>query len=153
MINAKIIDYEKKYKPDFIRISMEWLKKYDLLEEEDLKILNNPEEEVLNSGGHIFFAQFGEEIGGTAALIKVDKDTFELAKLAVAEEYQHEGIGRMLMDKCLETARQENMRKIMLYSNHKLEAAIGLYKRLGFKEIPYDMKKYDEADMMMELWL
>lgn len=153
MAKIKIIDYEEKYKPDFIRISMEWLKKYNLLEEEDLKILNNPEEEILNGGGHIFFAQYEEEIAGTVALIKMDKDTYELAKLAVSENYQHMSIGRMLMEKCIKTARQENMRKIMLYSNHKLETAIRLYKRLGFREIPHDIKKYDEADMMMELWL
>lgn len=46
MKNVKIVEYEERYKNSFIRISYEWLKKYSLLESEDILILNHPEEIV-----------------------------------------------------------------------------------------------------------
>ena len=55
MNTLEIIEYQEEYKNDFKKISYEWLEKYALLELEDERILNQPEETVLKNGGHIFF--------------------------------------------------------------------------------------------------
>lgn len=149
----KIVEYEEKYHKDLKRLSYEWLEKYVSVEPEDEKILNNPKEVVLDKGGFIFFAKYNEEIVGTVSLIKVDNNTFELAKLAVTEKYQGLKIGKMLMEKCLYVAKKNNSKKIILYTNHKLSSAIGLYKKFGFKEIPLVNNKYIESDIKMELTL
>lgn len=85
--------------------------------------------------------------------MKIDGDTFELAKLAVTEQYQGLKIGSMLIERCIETAKKNEAKKIILYTNHVLTAAIYLYNRYGFKEISQDVKKYMEADMKLELYL
>jgi ribosomal protein S18 acetylase RimI-like enzyme len=43
-------------------------------------------------------------------------------------------------------------KRIILYSNTKLETAIALYRKLGFKEIPLD-GPYKRSDIKMELLL
>lgn len=147
----EIIDFENRYHEDFKRLSYEWLEKYVSVEPEDDKILNDPWGVVLNNGGYIFFAKYGEEIVGTVSLIKVDDGTFELAKLAVTEKYKGKKIGNALMEKCMQTAQKVNAKKLMLYTNRRLIPAIELYKKFGFNELSMINKKYIEADMKMEI--
>jgi ribosomal protein S18 acetylase RimI-like enzyme len=153
MEKLKIIEYEEEYQDDLKRLSYEWLEKYKLLEPEDEKILNNPKEVILERGGFVFFARYGEEMVGTVSLIRVDNHTFEIAKLAVTEKHQGLKIGKMLMEKCLNIAKQENAKTIILYTNHILTSAIALYKNFEFEEIPVLNNKYVESDLKMELKL
>jgi len=153
MKKIEMVEYEEKYHDDFKKISYEWLKKYVSVEPEDEKILNNPKTVVLDKGGFIFFAKYGEEVIGTVSLIKVDEYTYELAKLAVTEKYQGLKIGKMLMEKCLNVANQKNIKKIILYTNHILISAIALYRKYDFKEITLVNNKYIESDLKMELKL
>lgn len=153
MENIKIIDYEGKYKDDLQRLSYEWLEKYLYVEPEDIRILNNPKEVILDNGGFIFFAKCDSEIVGTVSLIKVDENTFELAKLAVTENYKGLKISNMLMEKCLNVAMRNNATKIVLYTNNILNSAIALYRKFGFKEIPLSSNKYMGSDLKMELEL
>ncbi|WP_201778506.1 GNAT family N-acetyltransferase [Lysinibacillus xylanilyticus] len=55
------------------------------------------------------------------------------------------------MDKCIEVAKLEGANKIILYTNHKLTAAIELYKKFGFSFVSLNDDKYLEADLKMEL--
>jgi ribosomal protein S18 acetylase RimI-like enzyme len=153
MSEIEIVEYEERYHRDLKSLSYEWLKKYVSVEPEDEKILNNPKEVILDNGGFIFFAKYNENIVGTVSLIKVDNNIFELAKLAVTEKYQGLKIGKILMEKCLHVAKQNNSQKIILYTNHTLTSAIELYKKFNFKEIPLVNNKYIESDLKMELIL
>lgn len=151
MNNIEIVEYEEKYLEEFKKMSYEWLLKYNLLEDEDERIINNPQEIIIDNGGYIFFAKCGDDIAGTVSLIKVDKQTFELAKLAVKEKYQGLKISNVLMDKCFEKAKQNNATKIILYSNKLLTTALKLYEKYKFTEIPLTNTKYLESDIKMEL--
>ena len=70
----EIIKYKRKYKKDFKKLSLEWLNKYNLYEEEDSKILNNPEDYILSKGGQIYFAVYDDIIIATFALIPISKN-------------------------------------------------------------------------------
>lgn len=153
MAEIKIIEYEEKYHNDFKKLSYEWLEKYVSVEPEDEKILNNPKEVILDKGGFIFFAKYDTQIVGTVSLIRVDENTFELAKLAVTEKYQELNIGKLLMEKCLCVSKKENAKTIILYTNHILASALALYKKFGFEEIPLVNNKYIESDLKMKLEL
>jgi len=150
MNQVEIVAFEERYHEDYKRLAYEWLEKYVSVEPEDEKILNDPWGVVLNNGGHIFMAKRGEEIIGTASLIKLDTVVFELAKFAVTEKYKGLKIGNILMEKCIEMAKRESAKKLILYTNKKLVPAIGLYRKFGFTEVPVVNSKYLEADMMME---
>ena len=54
--NIDIVEYNSKYRLKYKYLNYEWLTKYFEVEPNDEKMLSNPEEEVLNKGGHIFFA-------------------------------------------------------------------------------------------------
>jgi len=153
MKEVEIIEYTNKYHDDFKNLNYKWLKNHDLLEPLDEIILNNPEEKILDKGGHIFLARYDNNIVGTACLIYHNKETFEIAKVAVSSEYRGLGIGSKLVEKCIEVAKKDHASRVILYSNSKLRAALGLYKKFGFKEISSENIKYEEADIKMELTL
>ena len=148
-----IIEYEPKHAAAFRQLNLEWLEKYGLTEEPDLVMINNPRKEIIDTGGFIFLAKFDDEIVGTAALIKESPIQFELVKMAVAPAFQGKGISRMLLQKCLEAAKEANAKRIYLQSNSQLTTAIGLYEKYGFKHIPVKDAHYPTADVMMELFL
>jgi ribosomal protein S18 acetylase RimI-like enzyme len=153
MDEVKVIEWEDRYSGDFVSLSVEWLEKYLSVEPYDLEILHNPHAVVLDRGGNIFFAECNGRIVGTVAMIKCAADTFELAKLAVTEEFKGRKIGIRLMEKCMQYAKENGAKKVMLYTNQKLTPAIGLYKKYGFREVPLDNSKYLESDIKMELIL
>jgi GNAT superfamily N-acetyltransferase len=151
MIN--IIEYEDKHHEDFRRLNLEWLEKYNLAESHDLEILDDPKKTILDGGGVIYMAQADDEIVGSSALIKNTDYVYELAKMAVKKEWQGKGISKLLMEKCLYTARSRNAKKLTLYSNSQLQTALKLYEKYGFYHVSPENSPFVTADVQMELIL
>lgn len=149
----EIIPYEHKYQPEFKRLNLEWLDKYNLTESHDLEILNDPEGTVIARGGCIFLAKEGEEIIGTAGLWKESKKEYELVKMTVDPAYRGKGIGKLLLERCLSAAKELGAEKIILYSNSQLKTALGLYEKYGFRHVPVIDAPFVTADVKMELSL
>lgn len=63
----------------------------------------------------------------------------ELVKFYLAAEYRGKGIGRMLMDKSIESARHIGYRQIYLESMPELGKAIGMYEKAGFRSLDHPM--------------
>lgn len=116
----------------------------------DEKILSNPQGEIIDNGGMIFYAQYQGNIVGTVSLIKIDTKTFELGKIAVTGCVQGMGIGNKLIEHCIATATEKGIYKIILYSNRRLVPAIYLFKKYGFREVPFEGAVYERADIKME---
>ncbi len=151
--NVKIIEYQSKYDVFFYNLNVEWLEKYFYIEPYDKKVLSNPKKYVIDSGGFIFFAKYNNKIVGVVSLIN-QKTFFELSKMAVSPKYQGLGIGLQLMNFCIEFAKSKDWKSITLYSHRKLVAAINLYKKMGFKEIPLEENShYERSDIKMILML
>lgn len=131
-------------------MNLEWLKKYFKVEAKDDLILSDPQGEIIDKGGMIFYAKYDNKIVGTVSLIKIDETTFELSKMAVTESIQGLGIGNKLMSYCMEVAKHKRIKKLILYSNRKLLPAIYLYKKFGFNEIALENGIYERADIKME---
>jgi GNAT superfamily N-acetyltransferase len=126
---AEIIEFENKYQPDFYRLNIAWLDKYNLTESHDLAILNDPEATIINNGGFIWLARSADNIVGSAALIKEADGIFELAKMAVDDTFQGKGISKLLIETCIKKAKEIGAKKIELFSNHQLTTALGLYEK------------------------
>jgi ribosomal protein S18 acetylase RimI-like enzyme len=149
-----IVPYQKDYKEYIIALNYEWLEKYFSVEPNDVIQLSNPQEEILDKGGKIFFALDDDAVIGTVSLLKVSNEEYELAKMAVTEKCQHVGIGKMLMEYCINEAKKLNAKKLTLVSNTKLDAAIHLYRKYGFVEIPLPKEiHYERGNIMMEKML
>lgn len=151
MSEIEIINYEDKYKVRVKELNHEWLRKYDLWEPIDDEYLDHPKEKILNKGGSIFLAKAKSDIIGTASIVPYGDTAAEICKLCVSEKWQGQGIGLALMKKCIEEARNLGMKKVLLYSNQKLENALKLYFKLGFKQIVDTDGKYETSDVKMEM--
>jgi putative acetyltransferase len=148
-----IIAYEDKFHEDFRRLNIEWLEKYNLLESHDLEILDDPKSTVLERGGCIFLAMDGTSVAGTAGLWKENETEYELVKMAVDPVYRGQGISKLLLDRCLDEARQRKAKKIFLYSNSQLKTALHLYQKYGFSHVDAAGAPFLTADVKMELHL
>ena len=129
----EILDYTPEYKEYFQKLNYEWLKKYFKVEEMDKKILLHPEEEIILKGGFVLYARLEDKIVGTAAVLKKDKKTFEIAKMAVTEKAQGMQVGRKLTKNAIARAADNGAQQIILKTDNRLRAAINLYRSLGFR--------------------
>ena len=125
------------------------------MEDYDQKILSNPQKHIINKGGSIFFAKKNKKIIGVVALMPTDKlDVFELTKMGVKKNFRNQGVGKLLINKCIEKVKLDKLKKVIIYSNRKLENAIYLYKSFGFTEVELEKKSnYQRADIKLELRL
>lgn len=152
---VRIIEFDERYADDFGRLNYEWIAKSYTVEKHDREILDHPLETIIEPGGQIFFALVDGVAAGTVALIPMgDNNDLELAKMAVAPEYRGLSLGDKLMAACIEYGKKERARALILESNTKQAAAINLYRKFGFKEIPLDPNsEYQRANIRMELVL
>ncbi|GAA4777295.1 MULTISPECIES: GNAT family N-acetyltransferase [Flavobacterium] len=152
-MEIKIIGYNPEYKNDFIKLNKAWLEEYFYVEPHDLETFNNIEKDIIKKEGEIFFCLVDKKIAGTVAMIKADDKTYELAKMAVDKKFQGMKLSNLLMEACIDFAKQNNAKKIFLVSNRILKPALNLYSKYNFVEVPMDETDYDRADIQMELTL
>ena len=152
MSEVVISGFDDRFAEEFGRLNYEWIEKSYGVEPHDREVLDHPRSSVIEQGGEIFFALDNGRPIGTVAMIPLGDDSFELAKMAVAPEARGRGIGDLLMGACIDLARTKGSRSIILESNTKQEAAINLYRKFGFKEIPLDPDShFERVNIRMEL--
>jgi DNA-binding MarR family transcriptional regulator/GNAT superfamily N-acetyltransferase len=149
-----LVDYAPHHQSSFKQLNVEWIEQYFRLEQADLQALDYPEEYILQRGGHILLAEYLGEIVGTCALIKMDAETYELAKMAVSPKAQGMGIGLQLGEAAIAKARALGASRLYLESNTKLVPALTLYHKLGFrKTVSGPPSPYERCNIQMELSL
>ena len=147
----EIIEYDEKYHSAFKSLNLEWLDKYNLTESHDLMVLNDPKGTILDRGGFIWLAKVGDEIVGSSALMNEGHGIFELAKMCVMKKWQGKGISKILIETCLNKAKEIGVKKLTLFSNHQLQTALKLYEKYGFKNVEVKDSPFETADVKMEL--
>jgi putative acetyltransferase len=149
-----IVPYDDSYHSDFKRLNLEWLEKYDICEQYDLDVLNDPFGQIIAPGGCLFVAKENDIVVGTAGLAKgYEEGVYELVKMAVDPVVRGKGFGKMLLEKCIEEAKQRHARKISLFSNSQLVPALTMYEKFGFKHVPVTDSFLLTANVKMELSL
>ncbi|TGY43515.1 N-acetyltransferase [Clostridium sartagoforme] len=131
--NAEFSDKDEHNLVRRLRNSNEFIKELSLIAEEENKIL-----------GHVLL---------TKALIKGESTSYEtlaLAPLAVLPEYQKSGIGKNLMNKAIERARELGYKSIVILGHENYYPKFGFEKasKYGVKA-PFEVP--DEAYMILEL--
>lgn len=152
MNSIQIIPHKPELAQEFERINKAWISKYFVLEEVDKEVLENPQKNILDSGGAILYAQLDKQIVGAVALKKLKNGDFELTKMGVDENFRGKGIGQKLLSAAIEKAKEMQLKKIVLFSSRSLKPAISLYLKNGFNEVPVEVgKDYSRCDIKMEL--
>lgn len=145
----EIILYLPKYAKDFKTLNTAWLEKYFVVEPYDNEVLSNPEKYILDKGGNIYFVIEKGKAIGTVALMYNEYNELEFTKMAVEDDFKGKGFGNLLMQHCINEAKEMNCEKLYLYSNTTLEPAINLYRKFGFLEIPVEKSEYARCNIKM----
>lgn len=147
-----IVEFENIHGKAFKDLNVAWISQSFVMEESDEIVLNDPHEHILKNGGAILIAKYKNEFVGTCALINEGHGDYELTKMAVDQNLRGLKIGYHLGIATLEKAKVLGAKKVILHSNRKgSAAAINLYYKLGFKEIPLGDAPWARADIKMEI--
>lgn len=106
----KVIEYEKKYKKDFIELNKNWIQKYFTIEEHDLEQLDNVEH-YLSEGAMIFFAVEDEQILSTCMALQLESNVWEICKFATNEKYKGRGAGKAVFQAAMDYAIKNKAKK------------------------------------------
>jgi GNAT superfamily N-acetyltransferase len=148
----KIVEYKPEHKARFKEINVQWITRSFIMEEEDIRTVDDPEGYILKGGGKIFIALYKGLPAGTCAYLNMGNNVYEMIKMAVDEKYRGLKIGSIIGKESVQKMRELGARSIFLYSNTKgSPVAIELYRKLGFVEIPLGQSEFQRADIKMEL--
>ena len=151
-----IRDFEPGDEADFRRLNEEWILRYFAMEPKEAELLADPQGEILERGGRIFLAVRDCQTVGCCALLRLAPGEFEVAKLAVTELSQRNGIGRQLLERVIAEARALGAHRLYLETNRMLVGAIRLYESMGFQYLPRERivpSVYARANVYMELFV
>ncbi len=151
-----MVTYKPEYAQAFADLNYEWIKAYFAIEEVDRKALDHPE--VYAADGEIFFVLVDDEPVGTVAMVPYSDDdnglVLELAKWAVRPDQQGNGLSHLLMQACVDYAKERGATEVMLQTNDILAPALGLYQRFGFNAVEsVGDDRYSRSDLEMRLFL
>ncbi len=135
----------------FRRLNEHWISKFFTLEEPDRIMLADPLGKIVSPGGAIFVATAGNQVIGTCALIAEHDGIFEVAKMAVSEDWQGRGVGRKLLMFAIQEAKELGVKRLRLETNSTLKSAIHLYEAVGFRHVPAHESPFVRADVFMEM--
>jgi ribosomal protein S18 acetylase RimI-like enzyme len=110
--------------------------------------LHDIETSYLQQGALFLIAELGQELVGTGALIAETECTGRIVRVSVTKSNRRMGIGRLITEKLIQSARLLVFSKIVVETNDDWYGAIRLYQNCGFTE--YD--RYNgEVHMMLSL--
>ncbi len=116
--------------------------------EEELRVLPG---RYAPPSGRLLLARRGDAFVGCVALRQIGEGVCEMKRLFVRPAFRGKGVGRVLARAIIEQARRIGYKRMRL--DTVLEPAKGLYRSLGFREIPPYQRVPIEGVVFMELEL
>jgi ribosomal protein S18 acetylase RimI-like enzyme len=120
-------------------------------------------DELKNPGSEFYFAMNDEQVIGYLKLNRgkaqtelKSENSLEIERIYVVKQYQGEGMGKLLLSKAIESARNQDMEFIWLGVWEKNEKAISFYQKSGFKTFDKHLFRLgddEQVDIMMRLML
>lgn len=146
----KIIQFEEKYRQDFIDFNTDWIvSNFGSLEEHDIETFEKIDEEI-KAGAMIFFAVENEIALATCMAKPMEEKTWEICKLGSNKKVPHKGAGSAVFEAAMNWALNHGAEKLFILSNSQLKPALHIYRKYGFKEIKLDNYEYVRGDIAFE---
>lgn len=98
-------------------------------------------------GGRLLLASQQSQLAGCVALHKLDAESCEMKRLYVRPQFRGKGLGRVLAERVVADATEIGYKRLRLDTVEPvMRDAVGLYRKLGFREIaPYRENPIDGA--------
>ncbi|HEV9036022.1 MAG TPA: GNAT family N-acetyltransferase [Puia sp.] len=152
-----ITDFQPAHQPAFQHLYQEWFTSalHQPTEPADDFVLTQPEKAILQKGGAILVASENGEIAGFVALKKTGASEMELTKMIIRPESRGKGLGEILCRGILARGATLGAASVILYSHSSLQAALALYRKLGFQDVRLEQCLYSSfrCDIKMKKWL
>ena len=103
--------------------------------------------------GALLFAQINGDTAGCVALRRLNDETGEMKRLYVRPAFRSWGLGKYLVEAAIQTARHAGYTALRLDTLPSMVTAQGLYRKLGFTEIPAYNRSYLPGTRFYELKL
>ncbi|WP_293906420.1 GNAT family N-acetyltransferase [Phenylobacterium sp.] len=145
----EIVEFEPHHAPAFKALNEAWISKYFTLEPKDREVLDDPHGQIVARGGRVFMALKDGVAVGCAALLKMPDGGYEVAKMTVSEDLRGSGLGRLLMQRCIDAGVELGATRLYLETNSSLAPALGLYRAMGFRDLAPAETPYVRADVFM----
>ena len=84
-------------------------------------------------GATFLVAWLDGEIVGSGALVARSDRVAEIVRMSVATEYRRQGIGREILERLCQEAKESGIQRIVLETSSTWSDAIAFYKRYGFR--------------------
>lgn len=146
----QIIEYDEKYKKEFIQYNTDWIvDNFGVLEAEDLETFETIEKEI-QKGAMIYFALEQETVLATCMAKPMEGSTWELCKMASNKNARHKGAGSAVFGAAMQYAINHGAERLFILSNSRLKPALHIYEKFGFQEIKLDDYEYVRGDIAFE---
>ncbi|WP_339171431.1 GNAT family N-acetyltransferase [Solibacillus sp. FSL R5-0691] len=117
----------------------------------ELLLLADPSKSIVEdylAKGECFVAESNEQIIGVYVLLPTRPKTVEIVNVAVAEEHQGKGIGKLLIGDAIRVARTKGYKTIEIGTGNSSIGQLALYQKCGFRIVSVDhnyfIKHYSE---------
>lgn len=99
--------------------------------------------------GRLYLAYCDDELAGCIGLRKIDEENCEMKRLYVRQQFRGQHIGKILIQKIIEDAREIGYSHMLLDTLPFLESAIHIYKTVGF----YEIESYNNSPMQTSIYM
>jgi putative acetyltransferase len=111
--------------------------------------------ELFQTAGSIYFVakEQGEIIGGAGIFPsnELPEGVCELVKMYLKKEVRGRGLGKLLIEKCLTTAKEMGYQKVYLETLPELRKAVSVYEKFGFRYLEAPMG--DTGHFGCDVWM
>lgn len=146
--------FEAKHREIFRDLNLAWLQRFFYIEEKDRELLDECDRFIIDKGGYIFIGLWKQKPVSCYALLNQGNGNFELGKMAVDENFQGLKIGQQMLAHAIDFGKRNHWKKIELYSSTKLDTALHIYRKYGFRKVILENNSpYARSDIKMELIL
>lgn len=96
------------------------------------KDLSDLDDYYFSKNGWFAVIEMDSEIIGSYGIFKIDEKTCELRKMYLLNNYQGQGLGKLMMEDAVKKAIELGYSEVVLETNKLLDKAITLYGKYGF---------------------